>query len=231
MIQKLNWDSDFFNLNVAKWQLQNDEQPSIEKVNQYLQEFDLIYLASNQPITSIDKTPLDIKTTYTINAALLPESSLEILSKPFDRSIHSKEELLETVLESGKYSRFNLDKRIPNNKFEELYTIWMNNGIEEKQGSKVYVITNSSYKIDGFIQLKIVATEKVSIELIAVATNARGKGVASQLLKDATKITLHNNIPILEVVTQDQNIAATKLYLKNSFRLKKREYIYHLWKR
>jgi dTDP-4-amino-4,6-dideoxy-D-galactose acyltransferase len=232
MIQKLDWDSDFLNQKVAKWHILYNSQPTSEEIKKNLQKFDLIYLVSNQPLNHLKENCVDIKTTYSkiITQSSSPRSSSQIISIPFDKSIHSKQELLGIVLESGKYSRFNLDKKFPNDKFEEMYSRWMCNGIEEINGSKILLIYNVQKKIDGFIQIKVVPNVKISIELIAVAPHARGRGIASLLLEDTKSITLSNNIPVIEVVTQDQNIAATKLYLKNGFTLQKREYIYHLWK-
>lgn len=232
MIQKLEWDSDFLDKKVAKWQILNDSQPTSEEISQNLQDYDLIYLLSNQPLRRLKDNCVDVKTTYAknidLNAPIKDPSCIK--SVPFDKSIHDEKELLKVVLESGKYSRFKLDKKFPDGKFEELYYRWMLNGIKENQGSQTLMIIGSDNNIDGFIQIKVVPKVKVSIELIAVAPHARGKGIASLLLKDSTTIAQSNNISILEVVTQDQNIAATKLYLKNNFKLQKREYIYHLWK-
>jgi len=232
MIYKLPWDSDFFNLNVAKWSLERNRQLSVSEIDKYLKVYDLIYLVSKERIAFLDHKCADLKTTYIKNIELLkqPNKSARLDSTAFNESIHSREELLDIVLQSGTYSRFNLDEKIPREKFEALYTRWMEKGIKEKEGSKIYVVPNDLNGIDGFIQINIIANLKVNIELIAVAPHARGNGIASRLLKDSCSIARNYNIPILEVVTQDQNLAATRLYLKNSFNLRKKEYIYHLWK-
>lgn len=232
MIYKLAWDSEFFNLNVAKWTLENKKEPSVNEIDKHLKVFDLIYLVSNKPIAFLNDKCADVKTTYRKNIVLSNKCKKisDLNTSLFNKSKHNREELLDIVLESGKYSRFNLDEKIPRKKFEDLYTLWMDKGLEEKEGSKIYVSTNDSNKINGFIQLNLSAREKVNIELIAVAPHARGKGIATKLLKYTNSITLYHKIPTLEVVTQDQNIPASRLYLKNSFILQKKEYIYHLWK-
>ncbi|ARN78511.1 hypothetical protein BST97_11225 [Nonlabens spongiae] len=232
MIQKLEWDSDFFGIDVANWQIPENAKLSSADIEFNLKSFDLIYLISSKPLEMLNKHLVDVKTTYTqkIDTNDLNKKNTGRQFIVFDKFNHNVDDLLKIVLESGEYSRFKRDDKFAKGKFESMYSQWMQNGIEERENSRIYVLLSDEKDIDGFIQIKVKPKKKVIIELIAVAPHARGQGVASRLLQNTIKLTQDKNLSSLEVVTQDQNIAATNLYVKNGFRLQKKEYIYHLWK-
>ncbi|MDZ7721960.1 MAG: GNAT family N-acetyltransferase [candidate division KSB1 bacterium] len=67
------------------------------------------------------------------------------------------------------------------------------------------------------------------IGLIAVHPQAQGKGIASYLIQVATNYAFDRGFETLEVATQYNNKPAMKLYQKSGFKIKSKQYIYHIW--
>ena len=110
-INKLEWDSQFFNLNVAEIFLEE---------NQILidyEDFDLIYVKSKSKLTTVPSTMTigfeeqrvefikEIKHLSTDN-----ESSNIIFLPELDG--FNKNDIYQLAFESGKHSRFKKDKRL-----------------------------------------------------------------------------------------------------------------------
>ena len=144
----------------------------------------------------------------------------------YPRSISSSE-LIELAIQSGEYSRFALDPRIPKNKFEKLYTLWINRAVAGEIAEEVLVIKESG-EIIGFVTLSGLA-KRASIGLIAVDRAYRGSGYGGSLIKSAIWWCGSRNLRLIQVRTQDSNTAACRFYRKCGFDVEKTEYLYHVW--
>jgi dTDP-4-amino-4,6-dideoxy-D-galactose acyltransferase len=131
------------------------------------------------------------------------------------------------ALASGSCSRFRVDPRIPEPVFEELYRTWILKSVTHELAERVFVA-----RVRGAERgMVTVASEgdRGTIGLIAVEERERGLGLGRALLRCARQYHLAMGRPILQVVTQQRNVSACKLYERSGFRVERNEAEYHFW--
>ncbi len=219
---RLDWDSDFFGYEVAKvidFTGSNEEMNAIQKSS-----FKLLYVFTQELI-------LNVPTNY-----FLADEKVVLKMKVADQNLGSikpeiKEvfeptpELFQLALQSGVYSRFNVDAHFVNNEFERLYKQWMINSFKK---ARVFVYQEGDSML-AFTTLEI-KNGIPDIGLIAVDENARGKGVGSALLNYLNVLLARDKFQELTVTTQGKNLNAMAFYKKNKFEILNRNFIYHVWK-
>lgn len=230
---KLDWDSDFFHFNICKLigSIENIEDlKSVEKtMDDY--NFKLAYYSSAKEL-NIDKMEsleiklVDKKTTYVKNI----NSSL--LSHPLISSYESvipSPKLLDLAIQSGIYSRFNVDKNIGKEKFEELYKLWIMRSVKREIAKEVIVYKHNN-DIAGYLTIGE-KNNRADLGMGAVDSNYRGKGIGRILFENAEKWSYDNGYKEIQIVTQGNNIPACKLYESLGYSVEKVEYFYHIWKK
>ena len=218
IIEKLTWDSDFFDLNIGKSILESTADfENFDSTAGY----DLVYLFSKNPIDNLNcidekiefEKEIDPEGLYLSENVSLWEGDLT-------------EDLIRLAILSGGSSRFKKDSKL-NLKFEELYTRWILESVEGIVADFVLVVMEEE-NVLGFMTLKMHNTYS-QIGLVAVREDTQGKGVGSQLMNKAFELTKENGKQFIRVVTQQENIDAINYYSKNGYSIYKKEYIYHYW--
>ncbi len=133
------------------------------------------------------------------------------------------EQTKELAANSFIYSRFHLDKRFVKKIADKVKEEWVANYFKGKRGDKM-VVAKKGNKVIGFLQL-IIKNKQLIIDLIAVDSNSRRKGVAAQMINFATL-----NIPNINSVlvgTQLANIPSINFYQKLNFKFLDAKYIFH----
>lgn len=217
-IESLQWDSLFFGYKVGKIHLKGKLDLELLKNDS---EFDLIYIFSQKPLSEMNC--LDRKVLLEKSITLNDDIS-EPDVKIWKKGINS--DLVDLAILSGHSSRFKKDKRL-NDKFEDLYTLWIENSINGDIADYV-VVTSEGNKITGMLTLSIME-EYSMIGLIAVDKTRQGSGVGVKLMNKAFQLTKRNNLNSIRVETQEENSIAMSFYKRNEFLVKKVSYIYHYW--
>lgn len=232
---KLEWDSEFFSFDVGrihgKLKAKENGKNFIEIVKSnnarliyYSSELKLEFSIINKIIGSIKL--VDLKTTF---LKILPDCKRIIQPLIFSyNKDYPEEKLIDLAIQSGEYSRFKVDKNIPDKKFKELYKLWIVNSVNRKFANEVLVYRVSN-KIAGFVTL-IEEDGVGSIGIIAVDKDQRGKGIGKILMNSAEYWFWNNNIRTIKVITQGENLPACMLYEKFGYHKIKQEYFYHIWK-
>lgn len=229
-IERLEWDSRFFRLEVGSSHL--DDKADAESIKQLLAEsqFDVVYLFADQP--SEDRlrqiqciAPLyDRKLTFKKKVIPLePTRGHDVIR--FDQPLNA--DLLELALMSGEYSRFNLDTRFQPY-FKRLYQTWIEKSLSGEMADAVYVV-RSARGLKGFVTLSKKAGIG-QIGLIAVHPEARGQGVATALMHYADEWYVKQDCSEAIVVTQRKNLPACRLYKKSGYNLNSETAIFHWWR-
>jgi dTDP-4-amino-4,6-dideoxy-D-galactose acyltransferase len=232
-IERLHWDSDFFGINVARL---SGQCSSLSELSVYIEQLrnagiDLAYLMLAEPLSVdlIGGIPIclaDEKLTYvrTINSGI--SEALEHRVIPCPSSIDGNA-LDRLAIQSGVYSRFCNDPRIPKGKFEDLYRSWIRKSLDGTLAKKVFVTAHGNQPT-GMITVN--ATNEIGeIGLVAVNELERGQGYGHALMAGALNWFANQGLRSVQVVTQGANRAACHLYEAHGFRLLKKDYIYHLW--
>jgi len=230
IVRRLDWDSDFFNLNIG--QLDVVGVFDVSNFEHEAKKFDLVYVFSSQEIKSLQPFCfLDKKVRYSMNKKVDLKFDFKntqtFTMEKFKENKDSHEELLELVFASGYKSRFFLDKKMGRDRFERLYTRWIENGINDKENVDVFVIKEDGH-IVAFVEQVRKETE-MNISLIATSSNVRGNGYGRALVKKVIANFLDSDMETLSVYTQLDNKGACDFYEKMGFRLENVNYIYHHW--
>ncbi len=240
MFEHLSWDSDFFNIKIAKIYI--DAQMSEKDFNNSLNvlksnSYSLAYVFLNESnyksnkINYLDDSKIiDKKVTFIKNITVEDFDYDTNLLQNVKSALFQKlnDDILSITYQTGEFSRFKIDSKLPTGSFEHLYKTWIQKSINKEIADEVIIINNNENKIIGLITLKI-KKKTGEIGLIGVDFNNRGEGIGSKLIKLCQNYFLNNNINIIEVTTQKNNVNACKFYLKNSFEIKQVDYIYHYW--
>ncbi|GHA30156.1 hypothetical protein GCM10007103_09330 [Salinimicrobium marinum] len=223
MIEKAEWDSNFFGFSVG--QINYRPEDNLQEVLSYSKDFKLIYIFSDLELRIPGLTLVDQKTTY--SKALAPiEGNEEV--KSFDSRLHSYDQLLSLAYLSGIYSRFRRDPRISLSHFQNLYKTWLDNSINKDIAFET-LVTVAEGDISGFVTLGNKDNVRSQIGLIAVNEKHQGKHLASKLITECENNSFNKGFSSIEVVTQLENKAACKLYEKKGFTKKSVQLIYHVW--
>lgn len=226
MINKVNWDSNFFGYKVGKYDVKNQVFNENEFKNNCT-DYNLVYIFSDIELSVSESIKLvDIKTLFEkkINTQILDiESIVE-----YNKKIHSYRELEELAYLSGTYSRYKKDENFKNDEFKKLYKIWIDKSLYHNFALKVFVKVIDN-KIAGFVTLKENNNKTSQIGLISVSDEFRGKGIASELIHKSEYESYKNGFDFFQVPTQFDNKAALNLYSKNGFEIVEKKYIYHFW--
>ena len=231
----LEWDSNFFQKKVAK--ITDENLKNHQEINFVLNElkfkkYDLVYFFSKKEqnlfediLKKYNGQLIDKKITYlkTLDkTSIIPYKEITKYHKEYPTN-----DLICLAIDSGIYSRFNLDENIETNKFEELYKKWIINSVN-KTIAKDVLIYEFQQEIAGMVSLGE-KNNRADIGIIAVNENIRGKGIGKKLMQSAENWSIENNYKHLQVVTQKDNINACKFYESCDYKIDKIEYIYHFW--
>jgi GNAT superfamily N-acetyltransferase len=229
MINRLDWDSNFFGVETGK--LVVEENQIIDSAN--FNDFDFVYIFSD---LNLSEEQLKIKTgkihladQKVVYHKFLKESSdISTDIHSFDKNRLIPEQLYDLAIQSGHYSRFSTDPNISRSSFERLYKIWLERSVSRDIADEVFV-----YQIDdlvrGFVTLGI-KSGRPDIGLVAVNAKHRSLGIGAILLQAAENWALtkkHSNE--IQVVTQGENKGACQFYEKNGYSIDSVTYIYHWW--
>lgn len=226
-LNRLEWDSNFFDLEIAECHCNGRiELSGIGEM------YDLIVVKTEkiEPI-SLRGYVLNFsesKITYSkpISVTILKDVNSII----FDCDFYpvSEGELFSLAYESGKFSRFNLDSNFSPEQFQNLYRAWVTNSLNKTVATKIFYAKQLNI-ITGFVTLK---RNKLSCEigLIGVKSDVQGQRIGSKLLNAVESYCRDNQIENLYVTTQESNKQACAFYEKNNFKVDKVEHIAHYWK-
>lgn len=229
MIRLLDWDSDFFGYKVGSISIEN-----VSDINEELEidaEFKLVYLFSKEKLTvSLSKkySARWVDTKVVLKRKVVPNSMLPAAFKIIPYYGEDDVEIFNLALESGIYSRFNVDPNFRNNEFERLYNEWIKKSLNNTISEIVYIAYINEC-VAGFITIGE-KNGRADIGLIAVDKEFRGRNVGLSLIEMACQYAHVKGYEEIQVVTQGENTPAMKLYSKCGFIVDDTTFVYHIWR-
>lgn len=228
-IERLNWDSQFFGLEIG---CANQQQ--LKDAPKETDKYDLIYLKENNPIKEeigfYNRTCFlaDCKRVYSKLIITTSNLVVDYKIKEYKDFPIPLEELYKLAYLSGTYSRYHIDKHFVPGKFEEMYRAWVDNSISGDLADYLFYIKTVE-GIGAFVTLKV-TPQKGIIGLIATNKKVQSKGMGRALVAKCEEILWQNGIKQLDVVTQADNKIACLFYEKCGMQKVEETYIYHCWK-
>ena len=221
-MRRLNWDSDFFNLEVGEIGNEDD----LKKGN--YSDFDLLYVKTNEPIKL-----LGFRLNYEENKVVFEKCLITFVEESADIKQLSKtkyniDQIYDLAYESGKYSRFRKDSLFGEINFKKLYKEWVDNSITKKFADDILLFVIKG-KAVGFVTYKK-HEDYGQIGLIAVEKEHQGKGFGRQLINKVENALYQEGIKKLRIPTQLENTEACFFYKKNGYVIIENTPIKHYWK-
>lgn len=227
-IERLDWDSQFFGMEVGLTSL----ELLLNAPSEFLR-YDLLYLWEQKLIEEEsmflpDRTCslVDCKLVYSKPIALSFSVDYEI--REYRVSCVEIEQLYQLAYLSGKYSRYKIDTEFASGKFEEMYRLWIDRSISGEIADYLYYIEEDG-AVCAFVTLKIVSQKGV-IGLIATSEKSQGKGMGKALILKCEETLRLKGVKQLSVATQAKNNTACLFYEKCKMKIVERNFIYHSWK-
>lgn len=229
----LPWDSDFFGFRVGKFLGEEKESSEFEADLKVLFEenIELIYYYSEEalPISFFsefyDCLLVDVK--IPVKKALVSKQINPKISVYTESS--ANKELIELAQLAGTHTRFNIDPKISQEKFENLFQIWIEKSVSGEMASKVLVYKENS-KIIGFATLSIDGNIGYA-PLLAVNRKFEGLGVSFAIMDAVESEMYDHGCEFLVSSTQEVNRKALKIYERWGCEFGKGIYVYHFWKK
>ncbi len=135
-----------------------------------------------------------------------------------------EEEVKRLAGTSFVWSRFHSDPLIPNETANEIKSAWAGNFFRGERGDTM-VVAEAGGEVAGFLLLLWDSEKKLVIDLIAVAADARGRGLGLGMIGFAAQHL--NPSHGWRVGTQLANRASLQLYEQAGFRMVSSEIILH----
>jgi dTDP-4-amino-4,6-dideoxy-D-galactose acyltransferase len=235
--QILDLDSEIFGFPIAKIIPDKLSQGRLEQVISCLKKenVQLAYWASNPNDEESQRAArlhhgflADRKVTFVVDIGQMPErsASLDWDIKEYADNLPSSE-MEKLAIQIGKYSRFGIDPRIPEDKLIDMYKRWIRNSVNRQIADAVFV-AHQSGKVVGMVTVGK-KNERGDIGLMAVDPGVRGGNLGVALVSAAQDWARRKGFRFAQVVTQGENIAACKLYEKCGYHIDKTEFFYHFW--
>jgi dTDP-4-amino-4,6-dideoxy-D-galactose acyltransferase len=235
----LEWDSSFFGFPVARILATKSDSPQLGRILSKLQQnavlaywvIDSSDLASAAAAKCHGGLLVDRKLTYVMNLQRTSSESTSEASIVAEYGHRTANSYLEDLaIQSGRYSRFNIDPRIPRARFKEMYKIWIRRSVSGELAAKVLVVQGEGESISAMITLGC-KNGRGDIGLLAVDSPWQGRGYGTALMLAGRRYFVSKGYEYSQVVTQANNVAACGLYQKSGYVVEKSENVFHFWLR
>ena len=223
-INFLKWDSEFFNRKIGEVILTKNENLETEDFNLIVVKQSIKF---DVKLNGYNLSFQESKINFTKKIDKIPTTNCNKI-KDTDISEKTASFFKELAYESGKKSRFLLDEKFGEDKFKELYDIWVINSLNKKIALKTFYIEENNQAI-GFVTLQKFGTLG-KIGLLSIHPDFQGKGFGRKLLNHAEKFCFSNGILELEISTQQHNFQACTFYKMQGYEIKDEIIIKHYWK-
>lgn len=232
-IQKLDWDTSFFEISCAKVILSEPLHKSDWKqVKHEINNYDFVSIVNE------NSEPLNAQFIGKETNAFLADVNIQFEKKtPFEQvSMESKSISFSSMVEESdeilklsdfSFSKFVEDPGLRSRGGDKVYYEWLRNSF--RRPDKFFAISYDEQKsINGYL-LYSINNMKCVIELIASSQDKRIKGVGTRLFNALESRLLNEDIEVINVGTQLKNTGAINFYHKLGFKQINSHQIYHLW--
>lgn len=228
-INRKTWDSEYFGFNVGEYTVDLKEPASLDELSHEARKknYTLLYVRSSYQLPGFEGIFCDEKIEYATTSFKNNLVKCKCVNEYQGSTVN--QQLINLAFVSGKYSRYHLDTLFPEEKFENLYRIWMEKSVSHEIATGVLVYQEQDDKnIEGMLTYKIEADHS-SVGLFAVDPQIQGKGIGTKLLNHLFSIIPHTEQHILTIDTQGVNKPARRFYEKNGLYINSRTWLYHVW--
>jgi dTDP-4-amino-4,6-dideoxy-D-galactose acyltransferase len=234
-IKHLDWDSRFFGFQVGSAVTFPDDNGWLASLKN--ENLRLVYFLIDPEDTSslinaenYGAIRVDTKINYSLdlskNHAIFPDVPEGLEVEAYEKD-EVEPKLFDLAFQSGEYSRFRLDHNIPEQKFIDLYSLWIARSVKHEMADQVLVV-RSEKEIAAMATLSVDLL-KARIGLFAVDRVYQGRKIGKLLMNHLVNNCTGQGLSFLDVPTQQENKAACRFYEACGFLPVKTTCIFHLW--
>lgn len=236
IVDKLNWDSRFFGINIARLNhtLINENILKLTlKVCKQLAIKCLYFRSDSDSIKNIELSEkngfhlANIRVTYVLEKV----RSFRKFGKDYVLRQGKKRDipwLIDISRDAYTKSRYYFDKNFSREICDQFYIEWVKKiANSSASGEKIFILEKNNKPI-AYIG-SIVVRDAVEIELIAVDSAYRGQGIGKKIISEFIRNYQKAGQRRFRVVTQGRNIAALRLYQACGFEITEEQLDYHKW--
>ena len=234
----LPWDSEFFNLRIAKVVPNRLSHVSILLINKWCKEnsIDCIYFLAD-PEFSVTTRIVEIDQYRLVDVRIImhhennsfhepnqPNANYQV--RPYRNSdLPSLRDISRNIFTR---SRFYSDPCFPKDKCDELYDVWIKNSCE---GYADHVLVAEIKGLpQGFITCHVRQNRlEGDIGLVGVSEQARGNGIGKSLVQASLQYFYEQGVSSVFIAMQGSNIIAQKLCEHTDFSMYSLRLWYHKW--
>jgi dTDP-4-amino-4,6-dideoxy-D-galactose acyltransferase len=227
----LPWDSEFFGVRIARVNGNRIDAPRLAAINDWCNSnaIECLYLLADandaQTVRVAEGFVLtDIRVRFELPLTADPPVAPGMHVRPF--RAEDVPALRAVAGASHRDSRFYYDEHFDRSRCDELYRTWLQRSTEG--WADAVFVADWEGSPAGYISCHLSGTDG-SIGLIAVHPEARGRGLAGQLVKSALAYFSATEMKRALVVTQGRNIASQRLYQKCGFITESVQLWFHRW--
>lgn len=231
----LAWDSDFFNVRIARVNDKNLTDEKCREIRQWCEaeKIDCLYFLADstdkETIKAAKKNHfnfVDVRLTLELTKNKLP------MKTDFPAQIRAAQtddiaSLREMAAANHRDSRFYYDGHFPESKCDELYALWLEKSCRDF--ADAVLVADIEGQAAAYITCSIDARRIGEIGLVGVKNSVQGKGLGGKIVQASLNWFTGQNAESVVVVTQGRNVRAQRLYQNNGFVTKSVEFWYHCW--
>ncbi|MEI6300067.1 MAG: GNAT family N-acetyltransferase [Betaproteobacteria bacterium] len=238
LAQKLEWDSQFFGVNVAYISCLHLSDNIYKAISRFVTDnnIDLIeYLCNCHDRRSVliaEKegfTFADIRLTF-IKKLTNFEPSVAVDGFALKRA--GEEDIPQLERMAGQLyvkSRYFFDEKFGADKAEEFYKSWIRKAVRGQFDDECWCLTQGTQVI-AFCSFRYTQGDRAQIGLMGVHESFAGMGVGKLMIDSVIKILVAKGVEQVVVVTQGRNYPAQNLYQSAGFRTQETQLWYHKWR-
>lgn len=238
LVTRLDWDSNFFGLNVFTTTEKNLSRKQLKSLDQVSKEKSIDVLYHFQELNSVDGITLlglnrfqliEQKVDLVLNAskAKIDETEADQV-KLFNDKEYNIGRLYLIARQVSSYSRFANDRHFNREQVGQLYKLWIDNSYYNGFADKIF-ISLSDNQISGFCIIKVENDHAIRISLIGVDEAVRGRSLGTKILQTVFRYYFSRGYEKCFVSTQLRNINALNFYIKNRFEICDAKLVFHKW--
>jgi ribosomal protein S18 acetylase RimI-like enzyme len=154
-----------------------------------------------------------------------PQGFKVVLARATGWASVRKEDIVSLARTIGATSRYFKDKEIPEEKSVGLYVRWLENSLYNGYADEAILAVHDE-EVVGIHTLRVMGDYGL-IDLIGVKPEYQQYGLGTALLCRGLQFFRAQGLSAVRVITEGENIAATRFYEKNQFLLSQVELAYH----
>jgi len=231
----LAWDSDFFGRRIARIDSEHFTRATAETIVQKArnESIECLYLlldaGDREKVGAAEKMNfLQVDIRITRERPLSETEDFREWSEDIDLCKPGDVESLSAIArQSHRDSRFYHDPNFPKSRCDDLYETWIRNDCGG--AAEAVVVARKDDLAVGYVSCEIPEPGLGTLGLVAVAPDQGGLGYGGKMIDGALSWLADHDCSRVQVVTQERNSRANRLYESRGFRTLCAENSYHLW--